>query len=103
MAFILPPEHARCVSPLFPSMHTPRLKMNEEIIDIMKIIKQILAIATMLSVMTPGAFALPQKKDEKQQPKEPRVVVNKPKDGEKQSDKGEKKEDKGENKEGKKP
>lgn len=76
--------------------------MTEEIVDIMKFIKQILAMTVMLSVMTPGISASPpQDKDEKQQPKDkpPKVVVSKPKPKDEPRDKDQKKD----NKEEKKP
>lgn len=68
----------------------------------MKVIKRIMTVAAMLAVMTPTIFTSPlQKKDEKQQPKEPKVVVNPPK--EKQPPDKDNKDNKGENKEAKKP
>ena len=90
-------------SSFFSFRHAPRPKVVEEIIDIMKVIKQIITVAAMLAVMTPCIYTTPlQKKDEKQQPKEPKVVVNPPKKGDPPRDK-DNKDNKGENREGKKP
>ena len=68
----------------------------------MKVIKRIITVAAMLVVMTPTIFTSPlQKKDEKQQPKEPKVVVNPPKENPPRDK--ENKDNKGDDKEGKKP
>lgn len=67
----------------------------------MKVIKQILAITAMLFVITPAISASPlQNKDEKQQPKEPKVVKKEPKPDDPPRDKNPPKKD---SKEGKKP